>query len=89
MSMFKHYKDIDRFQIIQNRISDFQVLIKLKHGVRERFLAIDLGNHLLQTLKIQDSSVSFKVGCVPDIPLDDSGKLSAVVSRLKQRKLLR
>lgn len=89
MNMFKHYKDIDRFRIIQKSINDFRILIKMRQEVCKNFLEIDLVNHLLQTLKILDSRVNLQVSFVPDIPLDDSGKLSVVVSRLKHRKLLR
>jgi phenylacetate-CoA ligase len=80
MNMFKFYRYIDQFRLIQKKLDLFEVEVKVKDdypnvsSVRDELLS-----HLQTTLNV-DESMTWRVNVVEDIPLDKNGKLMAVVS---------
>lgn len=82
MNMFKYYKYIDQFQIIQKKLDLFEFKIALKYGGVERnIVEKELFAHLKSIFNLDQ--VRFEIRFVDSIPLDKSGKLMAVVSNLK------
>jgi phenylacetate-CoA ligase len=83
MSSFRHYDMIDQFRIIQQKKDVFQFIIKVKKtdldkAIFERELTI----HFAHMLKLDLDRIHIETELVDDIPLDPSGKLMAVTSRL-------
>ena len=83
-NMFKLYKYIDQFRVIQKRKGFFHVLVKLKDKKSnlENILRKELQVHLRETINLPVGSVEFEIDCVNEIPLDKNGKLMTVVSEL-------
>lgn len=82
MNMFKFYKYIDQFRIVQKKPDLFVFNIALKYGsVEKDIVEKELISHLRSTFNLEH--VNFEVKFVDSIPLDKSGKLMAVVSNLK------
>jgi len=88
MNMFKSRTcngDIDQFRVIQRKLDLFEVHIKMKNeGIDERNMEKELVGHLRKALNLDADDVTFEMEFDEDIPLDKSGKLSAVVSMLKK-----
>ncbi|MEM2506066.1 MAG: hypothetical protein QXF61_03385 [Nitrososphaeria archaeon] len=85
IGMFKWYDHIEQFRIVQRKIDFLEVYIKMGDGgVNENVLATELVAHLKKSLNIEDETVDFKVRFVDDIPLDKSGKLMIVLSKLDE-----
>ena len=79
---FKYYNCIEKFQIVQNRIDAFDFILKIKEkSCKEEVVNTELLKHLQNIFNLKD--VVFEIKFVDDIPLDKSGKLMAVVSKLK------
>jgi phenylacetate-CoA ligase len=82
MNEFKLYKYIDQFRLTQKKLDLFEVEIKVKDDCSKTDLVRDeLLSYLEATLGI-DASMTWRVNVVEDIPLDRTGKLMAVVSKL-------
>jgi phenylacetate-CoA ligase len=85
MNMFKSYRHIDQFRLIQKRLDLFEVEIKLKDDYsKASVVRNELLSHLQTTLNV-DESMTWRVNIVEDIPLDKNGKLMAVVSLVKSK----
>lgn len=83
MNLFKFYKYIHQFRIIQKKMDLFEFCLELEDNcVEETLIETDLIHHLKTILKI-DTDVRFKIRFVDHIPLDPNGKLKAVSSELK------
>jgi phenylacetate-CoA ligase len=78
---FKFYNSIEKFRVIQEKLDVFEFVISLKDDfVSEHLFEEELVTHLRTIFKVND--LVFNVRFVDDIPLDENGKLMAVVSRL-------
>jgi phenylacetate-CoA ligase len=87
MNMFKFYRHIDQFRLIQKRLDLFEVEIRVKDDYPNASVVRDeLLSHLQTTLNV-DESMTWRVNIVEDIPLDKNGKLMAVVSLVTPRSL--
>jgi phenylacetate-CoA ligase len=85
MNEFKLYKYIDQFRLTQKKLDLFEVEIKVKDDCsKANFVRDELLSYLQATLGI-DASMTWTVDVVDDIPLDSTGKLMAVVSKLGTR----
>ena len=83
MSSFRLYDMIEQFRIIQQKKDVLEFIIKTKKVnsdkvVFERELTI----HFAHMLKLNLDQIHIETRFVDDIPLDPSGKLMAVISRL-------
>jgi phenylacetate-CoA ligase len=88
MNMFKFYRYIDQFRVIQKKPDLFEFNLKMKDdGFEESIVEIELLAHLKTMFKLNMNEVRFEIKFVEDIPLDRSGKLMAVVSELKSDAL--
>jgi len=88
MNMFKFYRYIDQFRVIQKKPDLFEFNLKMKDdGFKESIMEIELLAHLKTMFKLNMNEVRFEIKFVEDIPLDRSGKLMAVVSELKSDAL--
>jgi phenylacetate-CoA ligase len=77
----KFYTCIEKFRIIQTKLSVFEFNIKLKKdSISPKKFEEELLKHLSSIFKIKD--LEFDVKFVDDIPLDKNGKLMAVVSKI-------
>ena len=84
MRMFKLYKHIAQFRIIQKKQDLFEIHIQKKNGdIDEETMETELVVHMKKMLKLDAFEITFKTRFVENIPLDKSGKLMAVVSELK------
>ncbi len=83
MMTFKFYDSIELFRVIQRRedLLVFKLLMK-QQEVNMRVVEQELLAHLRSVLNLQSSNVAFEVEFVDDIPLDNTGKFSIVVSEL-------
>ena len=85
MEKFKFYDSVDHYRIIQRKIDLIEFQIKLKTDVVEKeSLKKDLIVHFKNALNIDKNEVTFEVESVKDIPLDETGKLTTVVSKLSK-----
>lgn len=83
MNMFKFYRHIDQFRVIQKRPDLFELYIEIKdQSVKESVMKTELVSHLERIFKL-DSDVRFQINFTEHIPLDKSGKLMAVSSELE------
>jgi len=84
MRMFKLYKHIAQFRIIQKKQDLFEIHIQKKNGdINEETMETELVAHMKKMLNLDAFEITFKTRFVENIPLDKSGKLMAVVSELK------
>ena len=84
MRVFRLYKYMDQFRVIQKKQDHFEIRIKQKNdSIDERTMEKELVAHIEKMLRIDASKITFEVKFVESIPLDKSGKLMAVVSELK------
>lgn len=85
MSMFKFYKFVDQFRIVQKSKDLFEIYVKMKdssldNDVFERGLV----DHLRRTINLPVDLADIEVNFVEDFPLDKSGKFTIVVSELSK-----
>jgi len=86
MRMFKFYKHIDQFRVIQKKTDLFEIYIEKKNqNVDDSSMETELLAHFEEMFNIDMHEVTFKVKFVGSIPLDKSGKLMAVSSELKTK----
>lgn len=86
MRMFRFYKHIDQFRMVQKKTDLFEIYIKKKNqNIDDSSMETDLLAHIEKMLNINMHEVAFKVKFVESIPLDKSGKLMAVSSELKTK----
>jgi phenylacetate-CoA ligase len=85
MNEFKSYRYIDQFRLIQKKLDLLEVEIKITNDCSQASIVRDeLLSYLRATLNT-DASITWRVNIVEDIPLDQTGKLMAVVSQLGKR----
>jgi phenylacetate-CoA ligase len=85
MNSFKFYSQIDQFRIVQEKRDLFRFVIKMKEPfVEEEKFRSELESHFRRMLGLVSSSVAFEFELVDSIPLDRSGKLMAVMSRVRK-----
>jgi len=84
MSSFKFYNMIDQFRIVQEEINRFKFIIKMKEsGIENEKVEDELSSHIRSLFNL-NNTVTFEFEFVADIPIDQSGKLAAVISRVKK-----
>lgn len=84
MMYFKHFCDIDQYRVIQEKVDSFKVLVKRKgSNVAEADMAAELGSHFAKLLGVDKSQVTIEVEFLDEIPLDETGKLMKVVSKVR------
>ena len=89
MSMFKFYRYIDQFRVIQKKRDLLEFYIKMKdNSPEESIMEVELIAHLAKMCKLDMNDVKMEIKFVEDMPLDKSGKLMAVVSELKSDAFL-
>jgi len=82
MNMFKFYKFIDQFRVIQRKLDLFEFHLVLKEkSVEEEIIEKEFITHLQKVLNLDQ--VRFEIKFKKGIPLDKNGKFMAVVSNLK------
>jgi len=85
MNMFDLTKDINQFRIIQRKKDLFEIHIsKKKETVDEKTMESKLVMHLKKMLNVKEGEVVFQIEFDNEIPLDKTGKFSAVVTELKK-----
>jgi phenylacetate-CoA ligase len=83
MNLFKFYKYIIQFRIIQKKMDLFEFYLEVEDlSIGESIMETELIHHLKTLLKL-DTDVRFKIRFVEHIPLDQSGKLKAISSEIK------
>lgn len=83
MSMFKRYRGIEEFRIVQRRLDYIEFFIKTKKdSVKKQVLEKELEAHIQKTLGLDRLGVSISIVHINEIPLRKSGKLSAVISEV-------
>jgi len=88
ISTFEFYPYFDQFRIIQTKINQFNILLKMKNNsYNENNLTQKLVNYLINTLSLNSYDVSINVKFVDEIPLDKTGKLMMVISELGKNKI--
>jgi len=88
MMFFKFYRNLDQYRVIQKKLNFFKFLVKKKDGsVDDRVMKMELLEYLRKLFRVDESTVTFEIEFVDDIPLDKSGKLMKVVSELKGHEL--
>ena len=79
---FKYYDLIDLFRIVQTRRDHLVFKLKLKkREVTEEEIRGELSNHIKRELKFDSETVHIDVEFLEDIPLDNTGKFTIVVSK--------
>jgi len=85
VSMFKFYKIIDQYRIVQRRKDFFEVFVKMKcSDLNKDLFERELVDHLRRTIHIPVDLACFRVNFVEEFPLDKSGKFTIVVSELQK-----
>jgi hypothetical protein len=89
MRMFRFYRHIDQFRVIQKKPDLFELNIKMKdNSLEESFIEVELAAHLKKMFKLDFSEMKFEIRFVEGIPLNRSGKLMMVVSELESDAFL-
>lgn len=84
IAMSKFFEKIMQYRVVQEKLDLFEIYIKKKdHDVDEKVMKTELVAHIKRMLDLEACGIAFKVKFVNDIPLNRSGKLMAVVSKLK------
>lgn len=83
MRTFKYYSDVEQFRIVQKRLDCIEFLIKKRNGAEDEVMRKELVEHFSRTFSVDESSMSFDVRFVDEIPLGNSGKLLSVFSEVK------
>jgi phenylacetate-CoA ligase len=88
MNMFnlgKRMGEIDQFRVIQRKIDFFEIRIKKKsEAIDEENMEKELVGHLRKVLNLDTADVVFEIEFEDSIPIDKTGKFSAVTSMLKE-----
>lgn len=85
MDLFKLFEHIDQFRIVQKKINFIEVQVKKKdETIKEQVLETELVTHLKKSLGLETSDITFEIKFVDKIPLDKSGKLTAITSELRR-----
>lgn len=85
MNMFHSTKDVEQFRVIQRKANRFEIHIKMKSRMTdEKAMEEELVAHLEKMLNVTKDDLAFDVRFVDDIPIDKTGKFSAVVSKIKE-----
>jgi len=83
MQDFRMFNHIEQWRVIQKKQNSFRVDIKkTDEPIDERCMEIEFASHIRKVLDL-DSEIEFEVDFVDDIPLDKSGKLMKVVSKME------
>jgi len=81
MNMFESIKDIEQFRVIQRKTNLFEIHIKKKSEVvKEKTMEKELVIHLQKMFSMKEDDLTFEIIFDNDIPIDKTGKFSAVVS---------
>jgi phenylacetate-CoA ligase len=87
MNMFKSGTgsgEIDQFRVIQRKTDLFEIRVKTKsEAFDEKSMEQELVGHLKNVLNLTGNDVAFEIKFGDRIPLDATGKFSAVVSMIK------
>jgi phenylacetate-CoA ligase len=87
MNMFKSGTgsgEIDQFRVIQRKTDLFEIHVKTKsEAFDEKSMEQELVGHLKNVLNLTGNDVAFEIKFGNRIPLDATGKFSAVVSMIK------
>lgn len=84
MRMFRFYKHINQFRMIQRKTNLFEIYIEKKNqNIDDSSMETELLAHIEKMLNIDMHEATFKVKFVRSIPLNKSGKLMAVSSELE------
>lgn len=84
MHYFEFADDIERFRVIQTKPTSMEIYVKVKNSftLHDR-LEKKLIEHIQRHLQIEESlSLDLHVNFVKEIPMDKTGRLRSVVSRL-------
>jgi len=86
MNMFNSgSREIDQFRVIQRKIDYFEIHIKKKsEAIDERIMGKELVGHLRKVLNLDTDDVTLEIEFEDSIPIDKTGKFSAVVSMVKE-----
>ena len=88
MNMFKSSRDIDQFRVIQKKRNLFEIHIKKKNeAIDEEIMENELVTHLQKVLNVKRDEIALEIEFDREIPLDKTGKFSAVVSELARASL--
>jgi phenylacetate-CoA ligase len=88
ISMFRLYRYIEQFRVIQRKTGSFEILIKADNSaVDEKTIEIELVSHIKRMLGLEECEVTFDVRFVDEVRLDDSGKFRLIVSELSRERL--
>jgi phenylacetate-CoA ligase len=88
ISMFRLYRYIEQFRVIQRKTGSFEILIKADNSAGdEKTIEIELVSHIKRMLGLEECEVTFDVRFVDEIRLDDSGKFRLIVSELSRERL--
>jgi phenylacetate-CoA ligase len=83
MMYFKYFTHIDQYRVIQKKIDEFKILVKVKEKyTRQENFESEFANYFMNLLKIKEFNVKVEVEIVDEIPIDNTGKLRKVVSEL-------
>jgi acyl-CoA synthetase (AMP-forming)/AMP-acid ligase II len=78
-------RGIDQFRVVQRKIDYFEIHIKKKsEAVDEKSMEKELVEHLRKVLNLGTDDVTLKIEFEDNIPIDKTGKFSAVVSMVKK-----
>ena len=83
MEFYKYYFEIDQYRVLQEKLDLLKLLVKVRDNcnVDERVMADELIKHLRSILNI-GPEVALEIKFVDEIPLDKSGKLRKVISKV-------
>jgi len=85
MESLEFYNNIDHYRIIQRKTDLFDFYIKTNQiSIGQESMKKELVRHFEDALNVSANDITFDVKFVESIPFDRSGKLSTVVSELKQ-----
>ena len=84
MSMFKHYHIFDQFRIIQRKLDEFDIYIKLKDKHFRDLVEKDFVDFFKNTIYFNLEDISFNLHLVDSIPIDKTGKLMMVKSEISR-----
>ena len=83
MEEFRLFEYIEQWRIVQKNRDSFRFdIVKTDKTADERTMEIELVSYIRKVLQL-DPEITFEVDFVDDIPLDRSGKLMKVVSKLE------
>lgn len=86
-SIMRTYPDtykIDKFQVIQKKVNEIDILIKLIDFKNHIEIQNTLIEHIYNCLNIKNNEIYLNIDFVDDIPLDNTGKLRSVISHVEK-----